>query len=164
MIVSAFARPIPENGVIASNLHAAELACQRRGVQFTPMRCAVLEVLWQAGQPLGAYDVIRALEAKLGRRLTPPTVYRALEFLLDQRFVARIESMSAFVPCAHPDHEHACVFFICQTCRSSAEIENAGMEALFKRDAASLGFRIGRQVVELQGTCASCQSAEVATV
>ena len=149
---------------VASALRFAERACDERGVQFTPIRRAVFETLLQFNRPTGAYDLILELETKLSRKLAPPTVYRALDFLLAQKFVARIETKNAFVPCAHPDHEHTCMFFICETCGNSAEVENDRVEALFELDAAALGFRIGKRVIEMQGMCATCQtSAAVAT-
>src|SRR5437868_3929241 len=146
----------PTATIVAKALERVARTCRDRGLQFTTIRRQVLETLMRAGQPLGAYELMADVEGVLGRRLTPPTVYRALEFLQEQHFVSRIESRNAFVPCAHPDHPHACVFFICENCGGSAEVENPTIENAVDRDAASLGFRIARRVVELQGTCATC--------
>ncbi|MDX8495313.1 Fur family transcriptional regulator [Mesorhizobium sp. VK22B] len=142
--------------LVAAAVKAVANTCLERGLHFTTIRRQVMETLIRAGQPLGAYELMPALERTLGRRLTPPTVYRALEFLQEQHFVSRIESRNAFVPCAHPNHPHACVFFICDNCGASAEVEDSTIEKAVARDAASLGFRIARRVVELQGTCATC--------
>ncbi len=144
---------------VINALCAAERACNTRGVQFTPIRRAAHETLLEIDRPIGAYDLIRELETKLDRKLSAPTVYRALDFLLEQKFVARIETKNAFIPCAHPDHEHTCVFFICESCGNSAEVENEKVDALFEQDAAALGFRIGKRVIEMQGMCATCQTA-----
>jgi Fur family zinc uptake transcriptional regulator len=144
-------------------LRAVEATCRDRGVQFTPIRCSVLEALLRQGHLTGAYELMNELERVLGRRLAPPTVYRALDFLLEQGFITKIESRNAYVPCAHPDHPHACVFFICNNCGVSKEIENPGLEKMLSRDAASLGFRLSRRIVELQGTCANCLDAPQAT-
>ena len=140
-------------------LAAAELLCRERGVHFTEVRRRLLEALWQAGQPLGAYDLMRLLEAALARKMTPPTVYRTLEFLMDQGLVSRIESRNAFVPCAHPEHPHACVFFVCDKCSTSLEVENTGIDHLLAEDVTTLGFQVDRRVVELQGLCARCLAA-----
>jgi Fur family transcriptional regulator, zinc uptake regulator len=119
----------------------------------------LLETLWQARQPLGAYELKSCLEAALGRKLSPPTIYRSLDFLLSQHLVSRIESRNAFVPCAHPEHPHACVFFVCERCRTSVEVENHALERLIAQDASTLGFEIDRSVIELRGTCAQCREA-----
>ena len=142
-----------------AGVEAAERACRDRHVQFTRIRRSVLETLWRAEHPLGAYEIMSVLEQADGQRLSPPTVYRALEFLVEQRFISRIETKNAYVPCSHPDHPHACVFFICDRCGSSAEVENPAIEYMCDRDAEALGFHIGKRVVELQGMCATCQMA-----
>ena len=154
--------PVSPSGptVAAKALAAAAILCRERGAPLTAVRKCLLETLWQARQPLGAYELMRRLEAALERRLTPPTVYRSLDFLLSQGLVARIESRNAFVPCAHPEHPHACVFFVCERCSVSVELENRALERLIARDAGTLGFEINRRVIELQGTCADCQGIE----
>jgi len=144
---------------VAAVLRSAEAACRERGVLFTAIRRSVLESLWQSAQPMGAYELMGVVKSKLGRKLSPPTIYRALDFLLEQGLISRIESRNAFVPCAHPERDHACVYFICDACGSSLEIENSRLEALVEQEAASLGFRIGRSVIEMQGTCAHCLSS-----
>jgi Fur family transcriptional regulator, zinc uptake regulator len=151
--VSSTAEPDPS---VSAALLAAEATCRSRGVQLTPIRKTVLRTLWESARPLGAYEVMQRLEAGLRRRLTPPTVYRALDFLLAQKLITKIESRNAFVPCAHPDHPHACVFFICENCGTSEEIEDSHLEQLFDRKGSSLGFRVSKRVLELQGVCASC--------
>ncbi|UWU13822.1 transcriptional repressor [Rhizobium sullae] len=133
--------------VVAAALDAVDKTCREPGLQFTTIRRQVMETLIRAGQPLGAYELMGALQDSLGRRLMPPTVYRALEFLQEQHFVSRIESRNAFVPCAHLDHPHACVFFICDNCGASADVEDRTIECAVARDTASLEFRIARRVV-----------------
>lgn len=140
-------------------IHALAVAarlCRARGAQFTELRRRLLETLWEAQQPLGAYEALRRLEESWGRKLMPTTVYRALDFLLEQRFAVRIESRSAYVPCARPDHAHTSVFFVCNRCSVSIEVEDAALERVLKRDATTLGFEVQRRVLELQGTCADC--------
>ena len=123
--------------------------CGARGVRLTARRRQVLELLWESGRPMGAYEVIDA-----------PTVYRALEFLMSQRFVSKIESRNAYVPRAHPERGHDCIFFICGDCGASLELEDQRVEQLLAEDAANhLGFRVTRRVVEVEGTCKSCIAA-----
>ena len=104
-------------------------------------------------------QLIEALKLRNSRPVGPPTVYRALEFLMSQRFVLKIESRNAYVPCAHPERRHDCLFFICSNCGVSAESEDPRVEQLLAEDAAVLGFRVTRRVVEVEGTCGSCIAA-----
>lgn len=150
---------MPINQHETAALEAAAGICDGRGVHMTALRSLVLDLLCQAGRPLGAYDLLPALQARLGRKFAPLTIYRALDFLLRHGLIARIESRNAYVPCAHPERPHGCVFLVCDQCSTCVEIENPELEALMDKDARSLGFQIARRVVELQGTCATCRSA-----
>ena len=136
--------------------------CGARGTQLTTLRRRILELLWESDRPTGAYELIEALKLKDSRSVGPPTVYRALEFLMSQGLVSKIESLNAYVPCAHPERRHGCLFFICSKCEASAELEDPRLERLLAEVAAVLGFRVTRRMVEVQGTCASCIAAGAA--
>ncbi len=143
----------------AEGIAIATSLCDARGARFTKLRSLVLELLWESDRPTGAYELIELLKLKDSRPVGPPTVYRALEFLMSQGLVAKIESRNAYVPCAHPERQHGCIFFVCDQCSVSVEIEDPQLEAMLDKDAETLGFRIARRVVELQGTCAACRAA-----
>jgi Fur family transcriptional regulator, zinc uptake regulator len=143
----------------AGRVEAADAICRARGLPFTAPRRSVLEILLKQSRPIGAYDVLRQMQRRAGRRIAPPTVYRALDFLAAQGFISKIESKNLFVPCAHADHPHACVFYICEGCGSSIEVEIPQLEQLFDDDANSIGFRVSKRVVEIQGTCSECLSS-----
>lgn len=146
----------------AERVALAMSLCSARGVQLTKLRRQILELLWQSGRPTGAYDLIEALRLRGSRPVGPPTVYRALEFLMSQGFVSKIESRNAYVPCAHPERRHDCLFFICSTCGASVELEDQRLESLITEDAARIGFRAKRCVIEVEGTCTSCFAAGAA--
>ena len=111
---------------------------------------------------MGAYELIEAVKLRGSRPVGPPTVYRALEFLMAQGFVSRIESLNAYVPCAHSERDHDCLFFICGGCRVSVELEDPRIGGLLAEDAAALGFVATRRMVEVQGMCARCAEAGAA--
>lgn len=138
---------------VSTALSAAEAACAERGVQFTPVRRRVLEILLEAHAALGAYDVLERLAAEgLGDK--PPVAYRALSFLTDQGFVHRIERLNAFVACALPGSDHDPAFMICRGCGAVAEGEADGVMG---SRAAAAGFVIEQRVVELEGLCPECR-------
>lgn len=140
----------------------AEALCNARGVHLTVLRRNVLELLWKNECPTGAYELIDALEQARSRSIGPPTVYRALEFLMEQGLVSKIESRNAYVPCAHPERQHDCLFFTCSNCGASAELEDSRIEQLLTEDAAVLGFHVTRRMVEVEGTCRQCGEATTA--
>jgi Fur family transcriptional regulator, zinc uptake regulator len=135
----------------------AEALCAERGVRLTEQRRRVLAILWEAGRPIGAYEILDAMREG-PRSLAPPTVYRALDFLLEQGFVHKIESLHAFVGCAHPGRPHASQFLICDRCGVVTELEDEGVAQSLRSAAHETGFQAARRVVELIGVCATCSA------
>lgn len=106
-------------------------------------------------KPAGAYEILDSLNRQ-GRKAAPPTVYRALEFLIEADLVHRLDSLNAFVGCSDPSSSHTGQFLICRQCRSVAELDDPEIDALVGEKAAVLGFTAVRQMVEIQGICRDC--------
>jgi Fur family zinc uptake transcriptional regulator len=147
--------PTPEERVAL-----AETLCSARGVQLTSVRRRVLLTLWQHGRPAGAYELMDRLRPGDSARVAPPTVYRALAFLIDQKLVSRIQSRNAYVPCAHPERPHDCLFFLCTSCGVARELEDQQLEQRLARHARTLGFVATQRIVEVEGLCPRCSGAE----
>lgn len=139
---------------IATALEVAEAQCRENKLQFTPVRRRVLEILLSEHRALGAYDILDIL-AKEGSRRQPPVAYRALEFLVAQGLVHRIEGLNAYVACAFPGDDHAPAFMICSDCNAVAEAQ--GDSRALQAQAKAAGFAMANAVVEVQGTCPTCQ-------
>ncbi len=139
-----------------AQLEAAAQACNRQSTQLTVLRRAVLTLVLEAGRPLTAYQLLDRL--KLTRAgAVPPTVYRALDFLLENRLIHKIERLNAFVPCTEAgDHAHSAQFLICRACGSVTELEDHSAAHALERAARSVGFQPGSTVVEMEGVCAQC--------
>lgn len=141
----------------ALTVEQAEAWCRQRDVRFTTMRREVYALMLKLGTPQSAYDLLHAMQKRLDRALAPPTVYRALEFLLTQGLIHRLESTHAYVPCAHPGETHQGLYLVCTDCGTAEELEDEDVNGLLQARARASGFSTERQVVELQGTCARCQ-------
>jgi len=142
-------------GCVAAALAAAERRCDAAGVRLTDTRRRVLELIWDAGRPVGAYDLLDLLAGDRGR-VAPPTVYRALDFLMEHGLIHRIESRNAFVGCTRPEERHSGHFLLCRRCGATAELDGARIDAALGEAAAALGFRIEHRTVELAGLCPVC--------
>ena len=136
-------------------LQAVEKACAERGVRLTPLRAQVLGLIADAGRPVKAYDLLDRMKDRNGSS-APPTVYRALDFLLEQGFIHRLASINAFVGCHHPDARHSVPFLICDECHGAIELEDARIPQLLDTQARALGFAPSTQTLEVHGTCAAC--------
>lgn len=141
---------------VSAALMAAEQVCREKRLRFTGLRRLVLELVWTSHKPVGAYEILDRLNAK-GKRAAPPTVYRALEFLIEADLVHRLDSLNAFVGCPDPGTSHIGQFLICRQCRSVAELDDDDINSLVGRKAAGLGFTAVRQMVEIQGLCQDCR-------
>ena len=143
---------------IEAALAAADAVCAERGVRLTELRRRVLELVWRSHRPVGAYDLLEALGEER-RRAAPPTVYRALDFLMEQGLVHRIHSLNAFVGCAAAGDHHTAQFLICSDCGDATEFDDPGLDGAFERLGAERGFSVRSRVIELQGRCARCSAA-----
>lgn len=132
--------------------------CESRGVRLTDLRRQVLGLILESDAPTGAYDLLDRLKAtRVGA--APPTVYRALDFLLEQGLIHKLESLSAFVGCIADEdhhHHHAAQFLICRTCGKVAEIEDHDLAHALQDAAKRLGFTLGKATIEADGQCAVC--------
>lgn len=136
-------------------LAAAEEACARAGARLTSTRRRVLELIWNSHRPLGAYALLEQLAAD-GRRPAPPTVYRALEFLLAQGLIHRIDSLNAFAGCTHPGESHRSLFLICRQCHCAQELPAGRIEEVIANEAGNCGFTLEKLTLEAVGLCHSC--------
>jgi len=136
-------------------LERAQTLCRERGVRLTDQRKTALRLLCVSDKPLGAYELLERMRGVI-KNPAPPTVYRALDFLLEQGLVHKIESLHAYVGCTHPDHPHEGQFLICDDCGEVAEVEDSGVARSLKAAGQAIGFHTKRPVVELLGTCAQC--------
>lgn len=139
---------------VTGALSAAETECRRRGARLTDIRRRVLELIWNSHIPVGAY----ALLEQLGRGAAPPTIYRALDFLLAHGLIHRIETQNAYVGCSHPGQPHAALFLLCRQCGAVAELAEDAITRAVESDAAALGFLVDGLTVEAQGLCPGCRA------
>jgi Fur family transcriptional regulator, zinc uptake regulator len=143
----------------AGYVSAVEDACEARGLRLTPLRAQVLGLVAAAGKPIKAYDLLDRMKSASGST-APPTVYRALDFLLEQGFIHRLASVNAFVSCHHPQIRHSVPFLICDRCQNAVELEDERIAQLLDTQAKALGFTPRAQTLEVHGVCAECAAAE----
>lgn len=144
-------------------LDRAAAFCTTRASRLTDTRRLVLGLILESPKPVGAYDILDHLR-RYQRNAAPPTVYRALDFLLAQGLIHRIERMSAFIGCAHRldcHHGHGCghraQFLICSGCGTVSEVEDGEIARAIAETAGRIGFRPHQATVEVEGICAACQ-------
>ncbi|MCQ0092871.1 transcriptional repressor [Roseovarius sp. M141] len=156
--------PHDHQGCIDDGLKAAERHCAKAGLQFTPIRRRVLEILLGDHTSLGAYEILDRLRGD-GLNAQPPMAYRALDFLVTHGFAHRIEQLNAFIACshtpgAHGKGQHTPAFLICRTCQRVVETETDPSAGELGRAAKQAGFMIERTVREAEGLCPGCAGGD----
>jgi len=139
-------------------IREAERICAEAGEQLTPLRRRVLELLLAQNGPAKAYDLLAGLGTASGPA-KPPTVYRALEFLMRLGLAHRIESLNAFVACDVGACVRSTIFLICDKCRRAEEVDAGHALVDLSEAAAKDGFQIKRTMIEATGLCAACLKA-----
>jgi Fur family zinc uptake transcriptional regulator len=121
----------------------------------TGMRALILELLRKADKPVAAYWLIDSLRTR-GKRVAPPTIYRALNALQRAGLAHKIESQSAFAACRHPEHAHQSQFLVCSQCGQAEELADHDFSMRMQASAEAKGFLPVHQIIEVIGLCAAC--------
>jgi Fur family zinc uptake transcriptional regulator len=132
--------------------------CQENGARLTPVRQRVLELLWENHQPVSAYDMLDRLRDE-GLGSQPPVIYRALDFLIEQGFAHKLPKLNAYVGCDRPGDDHPVQFLICTSCDQVAELQEATVNRALRKAASKNQFILTSAVLEIVGTCPSCQES-----
>jgi Fur family transcriptional regulator, zinc uptake regulator len=136
---------------------AVKAACLQQGLRLTPIRTQVLALIADSGKPVKAYDLLERMRSEVGAN-APPTVYRALDFLLHHGFIHKLASINAYVACHHPSVQHTVPFLICDACQSALELEDESIAEALVAKAHVLGFVPRAQVLEVHGLCRRCSA------
>lgn len=114
----------------------------------------VLNFLKESDKPLSAYDILAGLKDTDIK--APPTVYRALDNLLKNKLIHRIESLNSFVACDEHDKSHSAQFAVCKSCGDVEEIHDKKIASYLKKIAKKIDFQIEEEILELSGFCKKC--------
>jgi Fur family zinc uptake transcriptional regulator len=117
----------------------------------------VLTCLRQAKQPMSAYDILdRVRNAGIAH---PPTVYRALNELMQKGMVHRLQSRSAFIACDHGGCDGRSAFAICRQCGKVVEIPLSERDQSALLGLAPEAIAPEQVTLEIAGLCAVCRQA-----
>lgn len=141
---------------ITGLLHRAQQLCEQRGVRLTPQRTRVYEIIANNSRAITAYELLDILR-ETEPQAKPPTVYRALDFLLAQGFVHKVESTNSYIACCHLGHQgHCSQLLICDQCGTVEECHTEELSEALREKARKMGFDVQHHVIETHGTCAQC--------
>ena len=143
-------------------LQQAEKNCHDQGARLTPKRRYVLELLLSAEYPLSAYEIASLYQQQTEKKIPAMSVYRMLDFLIEQGLVHKLSSTNKYIACSHIacDHDHQTPqFLICDQCHDVQEIGiDTRLITALKESIAAKQFQLKSPQLELHGLCEACRS------
>ncbi|HSD93465.1 MAG TPA: Fur family transcriptional regulator [Methyloceanibacter sp.] len=117
----------------------------------------VLSCLQAAKEPMSAYAILdRVRTAGISH---PPTVYRALNELMQKGMVHRLQSRSAFIACDHGGCDGRLAFAICRECGKVVEIPLSDREQSALLGLVPDEITPEQVTLEIAGLCEACRAA-----
>lgn len=136
-------------------LTEAENICAQHGTRLTDLRRMVLELILAEKTPVKAYDLIDRMREK-GERITPASIYRTLDFLIENGLIHRVNTLNAYIPCTEEHEDHNVLMFICSGCHKTEEIDDHVLYDTIETRLGTLGMSLKHGCIEIQGTCPKC--------
>ena len=140
---------------IKEALIEAKIICDQRGVKLTKLRETVLKLIWKNHSYVKAYDLLEELR-EIDRSAKPPTIYRSLDFLMENGFIHKIQSLNAFVGCSHPSEHNECYFLICKECQNIEECHSKNINEFVQSTSNTNNFSANQVTLEISGICQEC--------
>ncbi|HUG56960.1 MAG TPA: Fur family transcriptional regulator [Candidimonas sp.] len=141
---------------IEATLRTAESLCMQRGKRLTPIRRKVLEILLAQKRSLKAYELLELIR-DVQHGAAPPTVYRALDFLVDEGLVHRLDAINAWTACLDAAGERHDLLVVCTQCGAVAELSDPDLSRQLASKVANAGFVLSGHETELRALCSKCR-------
>jgi Fe2+ or Zn2+ uptake regulation protein len=129
----------------------------RRGQRATPQRLVILRELRRRGRHATADEIRSAVRDELPGTSTP-TVYAALELLVDLGLVRRVDAGAgaALYDARTEPHQHT----VCRRCGRVDDLDAALDTAALEQASARAGFHPQGVEVVISGLCQACSAAQ----
>ena len=131
-------------------------SCYARGLNLTPLRRRVLEVVAASPIPVSAVAISERLSDP-GKHLASQAVYPTLDFLMEAALVRHVGLRKAYI-CCDPHTSGDCdVLLVCMACGGVSEIAAEPVQECINRVASRRRFVPGSRPMEIEGSCSACQ-------
>ena len=143
---------------VTQQLDTAQALCESRGKRLTPIRRKVLEILLVQQRSVKAYELLELIR-NVQSGAAPPTVYRALDFLVEEGLVHRLDAINAWTACHDAGGEPHDLLVVCTGCGAVAELSDPDLTRRLADKVSRAGFRLSEHETELRGLCTGCRCA-----
>ncbi|OGN72178.1 MAG: hypothetical protein A2X25_00495 [Chloroflexi bacterium GWB2_49_20] len=129
---------------------------RKRGFRMTPQRQTILQILHDASGHHSPADIHARASLNIPG-LTETTVYRTLDFLVQNGMINPAQSASGHLVYEIARHNHHHI--ICRSCGGSVEIEHTLLQELYQQLETHSGYLMTASHVTFFGLCQVCQSS-----
>ncbi len=133
----------------------AQELCKEGSINLTPIRKKVLEIIASNHKPARAYDILAKLKNE-GFSDKPPTVYRALDFLIANKIIHKLNTINAYVACFNNDAENISCFLICEKCHFIQEFQDKKLIKAISDIGKNKKINIKNVNLEMMFKCDEC--------
>lgn len=140
---------------LPARLRTAELLCIQRGKRLTPIRRETLKILLEQQRSVKAYELLEQIRA-IHPGAAPPTVYRALDFLVEQGLAHRLDATNAWTACHDAGGTPHDLLVVCTECGVVAEVSDPSLNRKLADKVAQTGFTLSGHETELRAVCGRC--------
>lgn len=127
---------------------------QDKGHKITTVRRGVIKIFSDVSIPLSANQIEQRL-SKVGIHVNKATIYRELQFLLNNGYLIEIylhPNEVSYESSELKHHHH----LVCEACGKVDNVTNCLAKELEDDVLKKKGFKISRHSLEFYGTCADC--------
>lgn len=144
---------------VEQRLQEVSVLCESRGKRLTQLRAQVLRLLLEHGQSLKAYELLVRMQAT-HPSAKPATVYRALDFLVEEGLIHRLDAINGWTACQHLLCEHDTHDFlvVCTRCGAVQELSAPTVRTQLQSLLTSIGYKADSPDVEIRACCPQCLS------
>jgi Fur family zinc uptake transcriptional regulator len=136
---------------VDNHLKYAEQIAAHHNARLTPIRRHVYKCLLMSDAPIGAYQILDMLDGVGAAK--PPTVYRALDWLIDLGLAKKIESISKYMAKTSQEEAQQLALLLCKTCGHAEPFDAGPVLESIGDFAKSKGFQKDQTVIEIIGQC-----------
>ena len=127
---------------------------REKGFRLTPQRVAIMNVLHAEGGHLSATEIYARVHTSTPR-LTEPTIYRTLDFLVQNGLVSVTHTRDGKLRYELARHQHH--HLVCSGCGQEQEVSQAQLQAIYDQVEQITGYRLTESHLTFTGLCPDCK-------
>jgi Fur family zinc uptake transcriptional regulator len=128
-------------------------------IVFTKLRQQIFDIFQNKHGPLTAYEALDILKS-IRPNAKPPTIYRAINYLVKHGVLHRIEATNQYLACSqqgdHIKEIHQGILFTCLRCYETQEYVDDKILKFIKQFAQMNQILLTHSLAQIQGYCLNC--------